>query len=164
MRRFAFSWSALAVVALAAVTAVLAVAALRAPSTGSGATPAPTGSALSNPPTVTQQPGGARDIGAPDVEPPLALVDLRHAYRGSVGTCSGGSTLERTIDGGESWQSVDAPVAALTDIDAKTSVVVTVVGADASCRPASWSSTSAGREWSGPAVTAGSWFRFPGTT
>ena len=144
MRRNAFSWSALAVIVLAALTAVVVVAALSGPAGGAGAVPGPTGSALTNPTTVIEEPGTPANVSDPDVEPPLDLVDGRYAFRGTVGTCQGGSTLERTSDGGVSWELLESPATAMSDLDAKTSVVITIVGADESCELGSWTTLTGG--------------------
>ena len=161
MRRFAFSWSAVAIVALVGIAFMLTVAALRAPGDAPGTVPAPTGSALSDPPTVKAKPGKTVDVGVPDVEPLLSLVDRETAFRGAVGTCLGGSTMERTVDGGATWGRIKSPANALTQVVAGTSVVVSVVGAGEDCRAASWSSSTGGRTWNGPGATAGLWFRLP---
>ena len=162
MRHFAWSWQALGVVVLAAVTAVLVVAALSG--TGGTAVPGPSPSALSHPPTVSETPtDDPADARPADVEPPLVLVDESTAFRGTTGTCLGGSTLELTTDGAASWRSVKSPANAILQLDAATSAVVNVVGADETCQAATWVSNTAGRVWDGPGATAGQWFRQPDT-
>ncbi len=162
MRHFAWSWSALGVAVLAAVTVVLVVAALSG--TGGTETPGPSPSALSHPPTVSESPTGKpADARPPDVEPPLVLVDENTAFRGTTGTCLGGSTLERTTDGAATWEPIQPPANAILQLNAVTSAVVNVVGADETCQTATWISNTAGRVWDGPGVTAGQWFRKPDT-
>ena len=55
-------------------------------------------------------------------------------------------------------------MAAVSDLDAKTSVVVTVVGGDENCQLGSWTTLTAGREWNATGSTAGLWIRRLDTT
>lgn len=148
----------LAVVSLAGVTAALAWAALG--STGAEPTPTPTGSALIEPSetTPTQEPT-TEDVRALDVEPALALVDGRTAFRGRTGACLGGATMERTTDGGRTWASINVPMNSVLDINPQSQAVVTVVGSDDECTPGAWSSNDGGSKWNGPTPTGSAWVR-----
>ena len=163
MRQRKWSWSVVVVLLLTALAVVLVVAALRGPGTPP-TTPIPKGSAFHDPSTVgkgeTTKPSDAR---AADVEPPLVLVDAKTAFRGTTGTCLGGSTLERTTDAGATWQKVKPPAAEVLSIDAESSTVLRVVGADDSCEAGLWNSVDGGIDFNGPSPTAGLWFRQPAT-
>lgn len=162
MRRFALSGSVVGIVLLAGLTAVIALAALRGPESPAGSSPAPIGSALTDPPSLGAGTDPGKDVTAPDVEPPLSMVDSATAYRGSVGTCTGGASLERTLDGGATWEDAKLPpgTTALTKVDALSAVVVrAVAAAGEKCESASWATPTAGRSWQGPGPTAGLWFR-----
>ena len=163
MSRWSVPWSVLTVVSLAAVTGALAWAALG--STEAGPSPTPTGSALA-PPSATKsgKPADNKDARALDVEPALALVDERTAFRGLTGACLGGASMERTTDGGGTWDAVDLPTQSLLDIEAQSQVVLTIVGSDEDCTPGAWSSSDAGGEWNGPTPTGNAWVRIDGNT
>lgn len=165
MTRTPFSWPVVGLVLLAIATAGLAFVALQGPSTPPGSGPQPTGSALDNPPKVSSKPSTEpADRRVPDVEPPLSLVDAGTAYRGTPGSCLGGATLERTVNGGRTWSQTEPPAQALLSLSAASSVVVQAVLADDSCVAAAWTTDTAGRQWSGPNPTIGRWFRLAQTS
>ena len=154
-------WSVLAVVSLAAVTGALAWAALG--SSGTVPSPTPTGSAFVEPSaTKSGKPADIKDARALDVEPALALVDATTAFRGQTGACLGGATLERTTDGGRTWDPIVLPTESLLDIEAQSQVVLSIVGSDKDCTPGAWSSSDAGAEWNGPTPTGPAWVRIDG--
>ena len=164
MRRVGISWSVVAIAALALVTGVLALAALHSSGSAANVTPLPTASALGNPGGPDTNKTKAKNDTVPDVEPPLSMVDPSLAYRATVGTCLGGSTVEMTQDGGLSWVKWRSPVTALTSIRGQTTAVATVIGGDRKCDAGSWTAASGGNSWSGPHPTTGLWFRLPQTT
>jgi photosystem II stability/assembly factor-like uncharacterized protein len=159
-------WSTLGLVALAVATALVAVGAMRA--TAPLPAPTPTPSALTGPasveasPTPTSSPSDAR---VQLVEPPLALADARTAFRGSVGACDGQATLERSLDGGRTWRTLDTPVRQLLSLSALPPSSVDLVGAGPAaggrCRASFWASQDAGRTWDGPLSASGAWLRDP---
>ena len=166
MSRPRLVWTTLGLVVLALVTGVVAYVAMR--STAPLPAPTPQGSALAGPasveptPTSTGQPSDGR---VQAVEPPLALANARVAYRGTVGACDDQATLERSVDGGRSWRPVRLPVRQLLTLRAVPPSGVDLVGSGspdgAGCRTATWTSTSAGRSWDGPAAASAQWYRDP---
>ncbi|HEX5018655.1 MAG TPA: hypothetical protein VFX15_13845, partial [Actinomycetes bacterium] len=161
MRRSAMTWTTVGLIALAAVAVVLAFAALK--STRGSVTPEPTASAFANP---TDQPSKDADEGEPTdeelqdalpdaVEPPLLMASMSVAYRGTTGTCLGGSRLERSTDGGVQWEPVDAPQSALLSLSSVGVDAVDIIGADVACSVRVWSSNDQGETWSQPVKARG---------
>ena len=110
MRRSGGTWATVGLVVLAVVVVVLVFAAMR--STRSTPTPEPLASALTTPSPEKSgkdtEPNDDVTDALPDtIEPPLLMVDADLAYRGRTGTCLGGAALERTTNGGRSWQPLD---------------------------------------------------------
>lgn len=169
MSRRGLTWSTVGLVVLAVATAVIVLAALRG--TAPLPAPRPSGSALASPPAASATPddeGQARDVRLQPVEPLLAAVDGRVAWRGSAGTCAGGAVLERTSDGGATWRPVVAPVATISALRLLGPSQVELVGAGpsgvadaAACTPGVWTSGDSGRSWSGPDDASAVWYRDP---
>lgn len=158
MRRSGGTWATVGVVVLALVAAALAFAAIR--DTRSTSAPAPLASAL-----TSEKDTDPTDDALPEtLQPPLLMVDADLAYRARTGTCSGGAALERTTDGGRSWQPLDAPAEAILDLRSGLDGSVEVVGADERCRARVWSSVDQGETWSGPTRASGIFARLPDTT
>jgi photosystem II stability/assembly factor-like uncharacterized protein len=70
--------------------------------------------------------------------------------------------MERTTDGGRTWEQLAVPTQSLLDIEAQSQVVLTVVGSNEECTPGAWSSSNAGERWSGPTPTGNAWVRIDG--
>jgi photosystem II stability/assembly factor-like uncharacterized protein len=155
MSRARASWTSIGLVVLAVVAVVLAYAALSA--TRGTVSPEPLASALNDPKDEkkSDEPlkqqidrGDVVDALPESAEPPLLVVDAELAYRGTTGTCLGGATLERSVDGGARWRPVEVPAAAILTLEATGVDGVDVVGADDRCRTVTWSTTDRGETWS----------------
>jgi photosystem II stability/assembly factor-like uncharacterized protein len=149
---------------LALVAVVLAFAALR--NTRSTVTPTPLASALTTPtdePNDKDKNGGTdlEDALPDEIEPPLLMVSDTVAYRARTGTCLGGSTLERSTDGGRRWKPATSPAPAVLSISSVGGDAVDIVGADDRCKVRVWSSPDQGDTWSEPASASGLFSRVP---
>lgn len=166
-------------VALGAADAVLIAFALRAGAgTGGPAealpSPEPTashGASASSSPTASRAPsttGAAPSTssslsGSPagtDAGPLLlAAVDADTAWRVHGGTCDGDrARIERTDDGGATWQDVDSPLPVITRIQPRGGGSAFVVGANKQCEPALQSTQDGGRSWAHTAEPSLAWF------
>lgn len=167
MRRSGGTWATVGLVVLAVVAVVLAYAAMR--STRSTPAPEPLASALTTPsPDKSGKDTEPSDDDVTDalpdtIEPPLLMVDADLAFRGRTGTCLGGAALERTTNGGRSWQPLDSPAEAILDLRSAADGSLEVVGADDRCRTRVWTSADSGETWSAPAPASGIFARLPDT-
>lgn len=94
-----------------------------------------------SPPTPLQPPTlASRQIVA--VEPGIA-------WRATLASCGhGGAVIERTLDGGTSWQTTAAEIASVVRLRAAGSTSAFVVGAGADCATALESTFDGGESWS----------------
>ena len=92
----------------------------------------------------------------------VVAVDARHAWRFSRGSCSGlKSTLERTSDGGSTWQATKSPFATITRLKPTDAVSAFAVGANRSCTPRLRSTGDAGTSWGSSGSVAQTWYVDP---
>jgi len=96
------------------------------------------------------------------IEPPLLMVTESLAYRAQVGSCLGGTTLERSTDGGQRWKDVPSPASATLSLTSTGGDAIDIVGADEQCDVLVWTSTDRGASWFEPAVASDVFVRVPG--
>src|SRR5829696_9323205 len=162
------SWTTVALIVLAVVAVVLAFAALR--STRGTVTPEARESALADPtsePSDNSAGGDKAEPGLTDalpdaIEPPLVMVSDTLAYRARIGTCLGGSTFERSTDGGVRWRELPTPAPAVLALTSAGGDAVDAVGADDRCKVRVWSSTDRGKSWAGPVRASATFTPVPG--
>jgi hypothetical protein len=189
MRRWGSTWATVGLVVLAALAVVLSWAAIDS-TYGRGAQ-APLASVITEP-TRDADPGGdeddqevpdrsqgsapGQDLEGDDgeddaassdglpagIEPPLVMVSRSIAYRASVGSCTGGATVDRSTTAGAQWTEVMTPAVAVLDLMSSRGDDVRLLGADATCDVSVWTSTDSGETWSAPESAAGVFVRVPG--
>jgi len=162
MRRTS-SWATVGLAVLVVLALVLVFAALR--STRGTVTPEPLASALTTPsdkPTKDERDPGLADALPDTIEPPLLMVTESLAYRAQVGSCLGGTTLERSTDGGQRWKDVPSPASATLSLASAGGDAIDIVGADEQCDVLVWASTDRGASWFEPAVASDVFARVPG--
>ncbi len=96
------------------------------------------------------------------IEPPLLMVSESLAYRAQVGSCLGGTTLERTTNTGKRWKDVPSPASATLSLSSTGGDAINVIGADDQCEVLVWASTDRGASWFEPAVASDIFARVPG--
>jgi photosystem II stability/assembly factor-like uncharacterized protein len=158
VRRGRIPWVALAVLLLALATAGVVVLAVHKSHEPPAVESSPTTSAS---PQTSASEGGSK---APDVQPPLSMVDSTIAFLAVPGDCRGTSTLERTTDGGKNWTPVSPPVPEILGLDPKSAESLHLLGADRDCGVGSYSTGDVGKQWLGPEPVTGQWYRRPDTT
>jgi hypothetical protein len=90
----------------------------------------------------------------------IAALDRVTAWRTTVGTCAGGgSSLEITSDGGQTWTEVDAPVGAIARAQPLDAERGFVIGADSDCDLAQYSTQDTGETWGTAQAIDGGWSR-----
>src|SRR5690625_2905364 len=77
----------------------------------------------------------------------LASIDESIAWRGTTGTCDEPGTLERTIDGGASWDELPMDLAPLMRVRVLGAEMLFAIGGGADCAPSYLSSSTAGTSW-----------------
>ncbi|WIB60760.1 hypothetical protein DEJ13_02710 [Curtobacterium sp. MCLR17_007] len=84
----------------------------------------------------------------------LSAVDAKTAWRSTRTQCGGSTVVERTADGGVTWQAVDleSDVDAIYAIRAQAGSVSLLVGVGTDCTPAVRTTTDAGSSWKPGAV------------
>jgi hypothetical protein len=171
---------ALGLLALAAADVVLITFALKAGAGPEAADPAAgaaissSSSAAAKGPTPSPGHSGASGQGtasAPRSSPTpgpgsarlmIEAVDGKHAWRVFAGTCDkGGATIERTSDGGATWEHVTSPLRTLTRLQPRSPEAAFVVGADRSCKPQLRSTVDKGGSWAATAPASLAWYIDP---
>lgn len=171
---------ALGLLALAAADVVLISFALQAGAGPEGADPAAGAAASSSPSVGTKGPKpspsrfaapGQGTANAPRSSPTpgpgsarlmIEAVDGKHAWRVFAGTCDkGGATIERTSDGGATWEHVTSPLRTLTRLQPREPGAAFVVGADRSCKPQLRSTVDHGDSWAATAPASLAWYIDP---
>ena len=148
---------------LAVIALVLVFASLR--STRGTVDPEPLASALTTPsdkPTKEPRDPELEDALPDTIEPPLLMVSESLAYRAQVGSCLGGTTLERSTDGGKRWKDVPSPASATLSLSSTGGDTLGIVGADDNCDVLLWASDDRGASWFEPAAASDVFTRVPG--
>ena len=153
-------------VLLAGADLVLSTVAVRAGAAEPTGAPAPAASSrtIEEPgPSTASATTAALDPAAGDAARVVVVgVDARHAWRFSRGSCSGvRSTLERTSDGGSTWQATSSPFATITRLKSTDAVSAFAVGANRSCKPRLRSTGDAGTSWGSSGSVAQTWYVDP---
>src|SRR5690625_783627 len=103
-----------------------------------------------------------QEEGLPSAERVLVNVDATTAWRATVGDCTTPGTLERTVDGGRTWDVLPlelAPVSRLRVLGAES---LFAIGGGADCEPTYRSSSTAGSSWTtNDQYLDGSWYLLP---
>ncbi|ADU47706.1 hypothetical protein [Intrasporangium calvum] len=90
----------------------------------------------------------------------LAALDLEVAWRATVGTCAaGGARLAISVDGGATWDDVEAPSATISRIQPLDRDEGFVVGGVEGCGQDQFTTRDGGRAWAGPTALVGAWAR-----
>lgn len=130
------------------------------PTTSSPTTPATSTGTLTTSPTPSRTATSTGTIAQPT---PLTLVvnglDDTVAWRAETGTCDGGSRLAVTRDGGKRWTTVESPASGVARIQSLADGKGFVIGADADCGLAQYTTTDFGASWSDPISISGGWSR-----
>lgn len=157
---------AVLVVVLVVVDVVLVTLALSRTAPESGGRPGPVPTFSSTPtsndlrsssprPSATSSPSAAASADGGGARL-LSAVDGVTAWRSTRSQCGGATVLERTTDGGVTWQQVDLDddVDAVYAIRALSGSISVVVGVGTDCEPAVRTSTDNGKTWKAGAVAA----------
>lgn len=153
-----------------AVDVVLVALALRPPrtseptsipsTTSSPTTPATSAGTLTTKPTPSRTPTATATAPQPT---PLTLMvngfDDTVAWRAETGTCDGGSSVAVTRDGGKRWTTVESPAPGVARIQSMKDGGSFVLGADADCGLAQYTTTDFGASWSDAEPVKGGWSR-----
>jgi hypothetical protein len=93
----------------------------------------------------------------------LAAADELTGWRATTGACGVPGALERTVDGGSTWEPVPVDLAPVTRLRILEDGTVAAVGGDAGCLPRYLTST--GEVWEDrPDLLVGSWYLMPAGT
>lgn len=176
----ALIWIAALVVVLVVVDVVLVALALARTAPESNGSPGPVPTFTSTPassatPTATPPAAAPESAGSAAASGTrlLSAVDAKTAWRATRTACGGSTEVERTADGGVSWQPVDLDpdVDAVFAIRAQAGSVSLLVGVGTDCTPAVRTSLDAGSTWrpgtagdAGAAVTPAGLVLRAGTT
>ncbi|MGC0249410.1 hypothetical protein [Pseudactinotalea sp. Z1748] len=97
----------------------------------------------------------------PPAERFLANFDDSIAWRGTVGSCDAPGELERTVDGGESWEPVEIDLAPLSRLRPLGPEGAFAIGGD-NCEPTYINTTDGGISWvQNNDLLDGSWYLHP---
>ncbi|WP_152190672.1 hypothetical protein [Georgenia satyanarayanai] len=89
-------------------------------------------------------------------------ADAATAWRAEVGDCSDPATLERTSNGGESWEELALDLAPVSRVRVLGPQTLFAIGGAADCEPTYLSSSTAGSSWlSNDQYLEGSWYLIP---
>lgn len=90
----------------------------------------------------------------------LAAADELTGWRATTGACGVPGVLERTVDGGSTWEPVPVDIAPVTRLRVLEDGTVAAVGGDTGCLPRYLTST--GEVWEDrPDLLVGSWYLMP---
>ena len=142
-----------------------AISSTRHPVTQGGTTIDP-GVVTSSPTSTTRTTAGPAtpSVKVAPLTQGLVAFDKQTAFRFTVGSCkSGGSKLELTRNGGESWGPRSAPYDTIVRVRVRPDGSAFVVGADSEteCVPAIRQSGALDADFGDSAVVADAWFRDP---
>ncbi|TNC19707.1 hypothetical protein FHE66_02330 [Georgenia sp. 311] len=95
----------------------------------------------------------------------LVNVDGTTAWRATAGSCGEAGTVERSVDGGLTWQELPVDLAPVSRLRALGPESLSVIGGGAGCAPTYLSSSTAGASWTAnDQYLDGSWYLVPGDT
>lgn len=125
--------------------------------------PAETGAPQTTVPTGTTTSGTLDSIGQLAPRPVrilLAALDREVAWRATVGSCAtGGATLSISVDGGTTWDDVEAPADTIARVQPLDRQRGFIVGGVDSCAQDQFTTEDGGRTWAGPDALVGGWAR-----
>lgn len=92
----------------------------------------------------------------------LASIDASIAWRGTTGTCDEPGSLERTTDGGASWEELPMNLAPVVRVRVLGEQTLFAIGGGAGCEPTYLSSSTSGTSWLvNDEYLEGSWYLDP---
>src|SRR5690606_17282337 len=133
--------------------------------TATAEAPAPTGEGDATEPTK-QEPGDLVETDAPArlgrSERLLVNLDATTAWRAAVGSCTEPSTLEHSVDGGQTWEELPIELAPVSRVRVLGPQTPFAIGGGADCRPTYLSSSTGGTPWAtNDQCLEGSWYLAP---
>lgn len=126
---------------------------------------APTGEGDATEPTK-QEPGDLVETDAPAglgrSERLLVNLDATTAWRAAVGSCTEPSTLEHSVDGGQTWEELPIELAPVSRVRVLGPQTLFAIGGGTDCRPTYLSSSTGGTSWAtNNQFLEGSWYLVP---
>lgn len=93
----------------------------------------------------------------------LVNADASTAWRATTGNCTAPGTLERTVDGGATWEELPLDLAPVSRLRVLGPQSLFVIGGGEGCNPTYVSSSDGGMSWmTNDAYLVGSWYLLPG--
>lgn len=118
----------------------------------------PTSTATATKPATTTPTAPA--AGPVPVQRMIVGLDAQNAWRATMGTCdAGGSVVQVTVDGGETWSKGTSPAEAVARIAPQLNGVGLVYAAGPDCELQEWTTRDNGDTWTGPDAPSGAWTR-----
>lgn len=166
-------WAFVVVVVLVVLNGVVLMLLLTRDEPGGAAAPPPSTPASPNittePPPVPAVEPTASETTDPAVVPAslatrqLVAVDADTAWRSTLASCGQGAAIvERTLDGGASWDATELDVDSVVRLRATDASSAFVVGAVEDCATALTSTTDGGETWTrADATLSSAWFLAP---
>lgn len=92
----------------------------------------------------------------------IVNADATTAWRVEVGECDDPATMERTTDGGETWEELDVGLTLVSRVRVLGPQNLFAIGGGEDCEPAYRSSSSGGSDWlTSDQYLEGSWYLLP---
>lgn len=92
----------------------------------------------------------------------IVNADATTAWRVAVGECDDPAVMERTTDGGETWEELDVDLAPVSRVRVLGPQNLFVIGGGEDCEPTYRSSSSGGSDWlTSDQYLEGSWYLLP---